>query len=122
METYQDLRAWQLSMEVVDAVYIALKLLPKTETYELGHQMRTAATSMPSNIAEGQGRRTDRDIRHFVIQARGSAYELETQVLIAYRQRFFNAKTSDALRAKIATALKAIDGYLDYLDKRIGDR
>jgi four helix bundle protein len=121
METYQDLRAWQYSMDVADAVYIAVKLLPKTETYELGQQMRGAATSMPSNIAEGQGRRTDRDIRHFAIQARGSAYELETQVLIAYRQRFFDARTADALRSKIAKALRAIEGYIEYLDKRIGD-
>src|SRR4051812_24886819 len=113
METYQDLRAWQYSMDVADAVYIAVKLLPKTETYELGQQMRGAATSMPSNIAEGQGRRTDRDIRHFAIQARGSAYELETQVLIAYRQRFFDAKTADALRSKITRALSAIEGYIE---------
>ena len=106
-------------MDVIDAAYAAANMLPKTETYRLAQQMRSAATSMASNIAEGKGRRTDRDTRHFVLQARGSAFELETQVLIAYRQKFFNVKTADALRAKIAKALRAIEGYIDYLDKRI---
>jgi four helix bundle protein len=121
METYKDLKAWRKSMDLVDTVYSSLKLLPKTETYELGAQIRSAATSIPSNIAEGKGRRTLRDYRHFVIQARGSAYELETEVLIAYRQHFFDDATKDDLVSAIAEVCRAINGLIAYLDKKIGD-
>jgi four helix bundle protein len=121
MENYKDLKAWQKAMDLVDAVYAASKLLPKTETYRLGSQMRAAASSIASNIAEGKGRRTYRDYRHFLVQARGSAYELETEILIAQRQQFFDTTTATKLIAMIAEACKPISGLIAYLDRRIGD-
>jgi four helix bundle protein len=109
-------------MDLVDAIYKAVECFPKTETYRLAQQMRAAAGSIPSNIAEGKGRRTDRDYRHFVIQARGSAYELETQVLISQRQHFLDDETTGMLLAAIAQTCRAINGLIRYLDREIGDR
>ncbi len=81
--SYRDLRVWQSSMKLVLNVYMVTQCFPKSEVYGLSSQMRRAAVSVPSNIAEGKGRLTDRDRAHFFSQARGSLLELETQVLIA---------------------------------------
>jgi len=77
MESYKDLKAWQLGMDLVDAAYRAIERLPTNEMYVLGAQIRKAANSIPSNIAEGKGRRTLRDYRHFVIQAEGRLTSLK---------------------------------------------
>jgi four helix bundle protein len=84
-ESYRDLRVWQRAMELVFGVYDVTRSFPKDELYGLVSQMRRAAVSVPSNIAEGKGRLTDRDRAHFYSQARGSLLELETQILIAQR-------------------------------------
>ncbi len=77
-------------MELVVRVYTATQCFPKQEVYGLVSQMRRAAVSIPSNIAEGKGRLTDRDRAHFFSQARGSLLELETQILIAEKLNFIS--------------------------------
>ncbi len=72
-------------MQLVTDVYKLVKLLPKEETYALSDQMRRAAVSIPSNIAEGQKRSSDRDFAHFLSLANGSCGELETQLILANR-------------------------------------
>ncbi len=79
---YRDLIAWQKAMELVLLVYRVTKSLPREEIYGLTSQMRRAAVSIPSNIAEGQGRHTKRDFHNFLAIALGSLRELETQILI----------------------------------------
>ena len=86
MTTYRDLMVWQKSMDLVDEVYALLKLLPKEETYALADQMRRSVVSIPSNIAEGYDRNTTKDYVHFLVIARGSKSELETQLIICVRQ------------------------------------
>jgi len=83
--SYRDLRVWQQAMDLVVEIYKVTESLPKEELYGLASQMRRSAVSVPSNIAEGKGRLTDRDRAHFFSQARGSLLELETQVEIAER-------------------------------------
>lgn len=95
--SYRDLRVWQSSMELVLAVYTATRSFPKEEVYGLRSQMRRAAVSVPSNIAEGKGRLTDRDRAHFFSQARGSLLELETQVLIAEKLDYMSKTDSSEL-------------------------
>lgn len=85
---FQNLIVWQRAMELVEEVYRLTKFLPKEETYALSDQMRRAAVSIPSNIAEGAGRKTNLDFAHFLVIARGSRYELETQILICIRLGF----------------------------------
>src|SRR5436309_4391295 len=85
--TYRDLLAWQKGIDLVAEIYTVVATFPKFETYGLASQMRGAAVSIPCNIAEGQGRYSFRDFRRCLREARGSAYELETQIIIASRQR-----------------------------------
>ena len=82
---FEDLIAWQRAMELADNVYRLQKSLPKEELYGLGDQIRRAAVSIPSNIAEGFGRDSDKDFSHFLSIARGSLYETKTQLLLAER-------------------------------------
>src|SRR5258705_5137149 len=85
LKSYTELIAWQKAMTLVAAVYSATKVFPKEELYGLTSQVRRAAVSIPSNIAEGQGRQTTPDfLRHLSI-AYGSLLEMETQMLIALR-------------------------------------
>ena len=88
--SYQDLQVWQKAMDLVVETYQLVKQLPKEETYALGDQMRRAAVSIPSNIAEGKDRVSDKEFVHFLTIARGSAAELETQFLICNRLDFLN--------------------------------
>lgn len=96
-DSYRDLRVWQRAMEFVTAVYEMTRSFPKEELYGLVSQMRRGAVSIPSNIAEGKGRITDRDRSHFYFQARGSLLELETQILIAQGLEFLTKARAQAL-------------------------
>jgi four helix bundle protein len=79
---HRDLLAWQEAMKLVRLVYSSTASLPKEEMFGLSAQMRRAAVSVPSNIAEGAARGTKRELRQFLMVARGSLSEVETQVLI----------------------------------------
>ncbi len=81
-KSYRDLVVWKRAMELVSETYKLAKCLPKEETYVLSDQIRRAAISIPSNIAEGNGRASMREYSRFLSIARGSKYELETQLLI----------------------------------------
>jgi len=95
---YRDLIAWQKAMDLVMAVYRASENSPKQELYGLTSQVRRAAVSTPSNIAEGQGRRTNRDFCNFLSIAHGSLREVETQIFIASRLEYIDGQlTSDLI-------------------------
>ena len=97
-KNYRDLVVWQEAMDLVVMIYRTTAKFPKEELYGLQAQMRRAAVSVPSNMAEGQGRRTKHDFRHFLYISHGSLRELETQTMIANRLRFMNDKdASDIL-------------------------
>jgi four helix bundle protein len=95
--SYRDLRVWQNAMDLVERVYGETRSFPREELYGLTSQMRRAAVSIPSNIAEGKGRSTDRDRSLFFCHARGSLLELETQVLIAQRLKYLTPPRTEAL-------------------------
>ena len=83
MKSHKDLIVWQKSMDHVAAIYVATKAFPKEELFGIVSQMRRAAVSIPSNIAEGYGRLYDRETVKFLSNALGSASELETQLIIS---------------------------------------
>jgi four helix bundle protein len=85
---YQELIVWQKAMELVELVYRMSKQFPREEIYGLTSQIRRAAVSIPSNIAEGQGRSTTKDFLNFLSVARGSLREVETQLLISERLEY----------------------------------
>jgi four helix bundle protein len=97
VSSYRDLRVWQNAMDLVVSVYEETQSFPKEERYGLTSQMRRASVSIPSNIAEGKGRSTDRDRARFFCHARGSLLELETQILIAQRLKYLTPSGAEGL-------------------------
>lgn len=95
--TYSDLELWQPSMDLVLRVYEMTRTFPKEETYCLTSQLRRAAVSIPSNIAEGKGRSSDKEVVQFLNQSRGSLFEIETQIMIATRLGYVEAQTSETI-------------------------
>lgn len=91
MADYRDLIAWQKAMALVEAVYAATRGFPAGEQYGLTSQICRAAVSVPSNIAEGQGRISRGEFKQFLGHARGSLFELETQLHLAQRLGFLAA-------------------------------
>mgnify|MGYP001131901817 CR=1 FL=1 len=85
---YKDLIVWQKAMDLVLMIYQITKAFPREELYGLNNQMQRAAVSIPSNIAEGQARRTSAEFRNYLSIARGSLAELETQLIIAQRLNY----------------------------------
>jgi len=84
-KNYRELIAWQKAMEAAEEVYKVVKKLPKEELYAMADQMRRAAVSIPSNIAEGQGRGSKKEFAWFLSVAQGSRAELETQLMLAVK-------------------------------------
>jgi four helix bundle protein len=97
---YQDLRAWQRAIALVERVYAVTTKFPQAEVFGLKSQMRRCAVSIPSNIAEGQGRATRGEFQQFLGHARGSLYELETQVVIGTKLGYMAVAESDCLLAE----------------------
>ena len=84
-ESYRKLHAWQKAMLLAEEVYRVVRELPRSEVFGLSQQLRRAAASVPSNIAEGYGRMHRAEYAHHVSMARGSLFEIETQVTLAVR-------------------------------------
>ena len=97
MNSYRDLTVWQRGIELVEEVYRLVKRLPNEERYALAEQLRRAVVSVPSNIAEGYARQAPRDYARFLTIARGSKYEVETQLTICERLNYLSAE--DTARA-----------------------
>jgi four helix bundle protein len=92
-KSYRDLIVWQKAMDLVEAIYRVTRGFPKEEQYGLTSQMRRAAVSIPSNIAEGQGQGSDKNFGRFLSIAQGSLTELETQLLIAERLNYVDTQS-----------------------------
>ncbi len=111
MESYKDLIVWKKSMLLVKEIYNLVKLLPQEEIYVLSSQMRRAAISIPSNIAEGYDRRSTREYINFLSISRGSNSELQTQLYICVELGFLNEQqiqTSIALTKEVSKMLNAL--------------
>jgi len=113
---HQDLRVWQIAIQLVKLVYVATARFPTTELYGLTSQMRRAAVSVPSNIAEGAARGGTREFVQFLSVARGSLSELETQVVIARELGFLESTTE--IDVLIGELFRALGGLLVSLKKK----
>lgn len=113
VKSYKELIVWQKAMQLVRMVYDETDHFPKVERYALADQLIRAVVSVPSNIAEGFGRQTDRDFAHFLSQARGSLFEVETQLLIAKDRGYINSM--DALSPLIEEIGKMLNGLISKL-------
>lgn len=117
VKNYQELIAWQRAMDLVEEVYTASRDFPREEIYALTSQIRRAAVSIPSNIAEGQGRRTTADfLRHLSI-AYGSLCELETQILIAQRLRYLVQEKVENILRRAGEVGRILNGLMASLEQ-----
>jgi four helix bundle protein len=112
---YRELLVWQKAMSLAKAVYGATEGLPKAEVYGLQSQMRRAAISIPSNIAEGHGRLNDGHFRQFLATSRGSLFELQTQMELANDLNFLDAKVFTTLMEQCEEVARLINGLVGKL-------
>ena len=116
---YKDLLVWKKAMNLVLAVYNITKLLPKNEIYGISDQMRRAAVSIPSNIAEGYGRQTPKSYVQFLTIARGSTYELETQLLLCQKIHQISSETIKDIQNSISEIKKMLTALINRLHKQL---
>jgi four helix bundle protein len=112
-QSYRNLIAWQKAVDLVTRIYKATEGFPTREVYGLTNQLRRAAISIPSNIAEGQARFSKRDFAHFLRQAKGSLAEVDTQIIIARKLSYLNDGQTEELGADCAELGKILSGLID---------
>ena len=110
---YRNLMAWQKAKSLALSIYRCTRDFPKDETYGLTSQMRRAAVSVPSNIAEGKGRYSHKDFVHFLYQARGSLLELETQLLIARDLQYIERPIFESLELETEELSRILNGLIN---------
>ncbi len=115
---FEETKIWQESRKLVNSIYLAIQNSTAfSQDYALGNQIKRAAISIPSNIAEGFERSTNKELIHFLFIAKGSAGEVRTQLWLASDLNFLNKKELDALIDKVKTISKMIQGMINYLQK-----
>jgi four helix bundle protein len=116
-KNYQDLIAWQKGMVFVEEIYRASARFPREEIYSLTAQLRRAAISIPSNIAEGQGRQSHREFRKFLRIAHGSLREAETQILLSERLHYIDGDTTMRLVQMSCEIGRLLNGLIRSLSR-----
>jgi len=118
IKSHKDLLVWQKSLDLVENVYLLTEKFPQRELYGLSAQMRRAAVSISSNIAEGRSRGTRKDFTHFLHMAFGSASELETQLLIAKRLSLASDKECEASLSILLEVSKMLRAMISKLEAK----
>lgn len=117
--SFRDLLVWQRGMEIVEAVYRLSAEFPKTETYGLTSQVRRAAVSIPSNLAEGHTRATTKEYLQHVAVAQGSLAEVETQLELAVRLGYAGPEQMQAVHGECLVLAKQLHQLRESLTKRL---
>ena len=111
MKNFKNLKIWKKGIDLVVNVYNKIDHFPKEELFGLTSQIKRSAISIPSNIAEGSGRGTDKDFNRFLDVALGSSFELETKLIIAHRLKFLNDENFTWLNEQLDEEQKMIIGF-----------
>ena len=116
MGSYKELKVWNKAIDLVEEIYRLVKMLPQEERFALSDQMRRAAVSIPSNIAEGQERGSTKEFKHFIMIAQGSRAELETQIELCRRLGYLSSDNTvkavslcDEISRMLRTLVKRLD-------------
>ncbi len=117
--SYKDLRAWKQSINLVLEIYRCTRKFPKDEMYSLTRQLRRAAVSVASNIAEGKGRSSDKELVLFLHHARGSLLEVETQLLIARELGYLDEADAEQVLQETEHLAKTLNALINSLKKTI---
>jgi four helix bundle protein len=119
MRNFRELNIWQRSFELVEKVYQLTEDFPSSEKFGLIAQIRRCAVSVPSNIAEGCGRNSDKELIRFLDIALGSAFELETQLLLCQSLQFGEREVINGLIEELHQIQKMINGFMKTLKSKI---
>lgn len=115
---YKNLETWQLSVQLVKKIYKTTKHFPREELFSLCDQIKRSAVSIPSNIAEGYGRDSIKDLIHFLHISLGSLYELETQIFISYEVELISKTEFESLQEIIELLKKLLNNLIVFHKKR----
>ncbi|WP_010179835.1 four helix bundle protein [Aquimarina agarilytica] len=111
---YKELEVWKVSRNLVKQIYSITNNFPKMEVYGLISQIRRCSISIPSNIAEGCGRRSSKDTLQFLFIARGSLYELETQLYLSLDLEYLNNQEFEKTIDSLIYCRKLLNGFINY--------
>lgn len=114
---YTELEVWKYSRGLVKLVYILTKSFPKEETYGLTNQIRRCVVSVPSNIAEGIGRQSNKETVHFLYISKGSLQEVETQLYLSFDLEYINEEELKNILEKVISTKKLLNGFINYYKK-----
>lgn len=118
VRSYEELEVWQTAMDLVTLTYRLTRDFPREEVYGLTSQLRRAAVSVPSNIAEGQGRRSTGEFLNHLSMARGSLLEVETQTEIAFRMAYLSPEQKAEVKALTGTVGRLLNGLMRSLEAK----
>lgn len=119
INSYKDLKIWQNGIELVEVIYKVTNSFPQSELYGLTSQIRRSAVSVPSNIAEGWGRGYNVNFLHFIKIARGSLYELETQLIIGNKIKLITIEDFEKIQNLILIESKMINSFISTLKNKL---
>ncbi len=118
MTSHKDLKVWQKAIELVKVIYDVTITFPNTEQFGLISQIRRCAVSIPSNIAEGCGRNSNKELIHFLYITSGSASELETQIIISQELGFLEKRKSEELQEMVLEIIKMTSSLIKSIKTR----
>jgi four helix bundle protein len=116
--SFKDLRVWQEAMKFAVEVYRVTSQFPRHELYGLSQQVRRAAVSVPSNIAEGKGHRSDGEFGRFLLHARGSLLEAQTQVMIAKELQYIGGEEAERLLAQADAIGRSLNSLINSMREK----
>lgn len=119
INSYKDLKIWQNGIEIVEVIYNLTNSFPQNEQFGLTSQIRRSSVSIPSNIAEGWGRGYNTNFLQFIKIARGSLYELETQIIIANNLKLIESEDYKIIQNLILVESKMINSFITTLKNKI---
>ncbi len=114
---YTELDVWKYSRKLVKEVYLLTNNFPKEELYALTNQIRRSSISLPSNIAEGIGRQSNKETIHFLYIAKGSLQEVETQLYLSFDLDYISEEQLKSILEKITSNKKLLNGFINYYKK-----
>jgi four helix bundle protein len=114
---YTELDVWKYSRELVKLVYTLTKSYPQDELYGLTNQLRRSVISVPSNIAEGVGRQSNKETIHFLFIAKGSLNEVETQLYLSFDLGYISEEELNNILEKVISNKKLLNGFINYYKK-----
>lgn len=116
---FYELNVWKKARVLTNEVYDLSEKFPKHQQFGLTNQIQRAAVSVPSNIAEGTGRNTPKDTLQFLYIERGSLFEVETQLILAYDRKYISKQKLIQTSNTITECKKLLNGYINYHKKKI---